>query len=1120
MIINRRKIWNLHAHSQFSAQDALPEVKDMVATVKSYGHPALGLTDHGNMAGSVQLYKNCSEVGIKPFPGTELYVVHNREDKKAKRHHMCVVAYTTQGYVNLVNLNNLANTNFYNKPLIDHSDMAELSEAGLLKGIAATSGCYFGYIAQAIDNDDRMSAMLFMQGYQTWFDKFYVELQNHNITHDNGMTDDSLADQLMDCANNLGIPCILTQDSHYCNTPDAPIWMYDLTHKPLGEIVPGDEVMGWERQSSYRQFVKSVVISVNRRDAEIFEITMKSGKKIKCTSDHQWVDARKWRSKFYDGYPYSSPFNGMKLVQMIEPKDYSLVDQHTAGWLGGMYDGEGSRLGIAQSYSHNPNVCDKIERSFGELGIEYTVGTNSGSCNIYRIVGGRQGYVDFINSCKPERDEWLRSRVIGKWASLLREDEIVDIRSIGVGEVVSMETTSGNYVAWGYASKNCHQDEKPVHETMKRLVSFGPDADDAVFPGDGFHLGDSEWFATHHHKVRYDCGADGLEDLLSAHTLEIPELDNYKYNIPFTVEDPDAELGRLCVTEYGERNLSDRYLERLEDELQIVRDTGMAGYLLLVAQVTDWCRANRVFYQARGSASGSILCWLLGITQVDPLKHKLRFERFISRDRTKPPDIDLDVEFKRRQELIEWLESRFSVHQIGTWLQLSLHGDDDSSKGSIRVKYYAKARGAGNPIHEWKDVPPEDKKELYALGDSSAYSAYGVHPAGLVVTTNDAQFNKLVPMMKVASSKTYVTQYGMNDVEALGLVKLDILGLKTLSILHQCMDNLGRDVFDGLDWIPNADPAVYRMIAKGDTDGVFQLEGWAAKTGCMSLKPTKLGDVIASMALFRPATMQSGATESYIRRKHKQERIPTRHALIDSHTKETYGIMLYQEQVIAILRDLGMDPDNLTKFLKAVKASNSSVGDASGVIAGYESRLKSLADSHGMSEADWKWLWTAIEGFAAYGFNKAHATAYGLTAYRCAYLAHHHPVQFFAAVLAIHAGTEKEKQYVKAARYKGLSIRRPDVNKSGVTYAVDPRGKAIRKGLVAIKGLGVKSAELIVDKRPEGGYTSIEDMCRTVGSRVSGAKAFIETGSTDVGVIGKLKEEKAFVSLDDEEETI
>lgn len=881
MIINKRKIWNLHAHSQFSAQDALPEVKDMVATVKSYGHPALGLTDHGNMAGSVQLYKNCMEAGIKPFPGTELYVVHNREDKKAKRHHMCVVAYTTQGYVNLVNLNNLANTNFYNKPLIDHSDMAELSEAGLLKGIAATSGCYFGYIAQAIDNDDRMSAMLFMQGYQTWFDKFYVELQNHNITHDNGMTDDSLADQLMDCANNLGIPCILTQDSHYC-----------------------------------------------------------------------------------------------------------------------------------------------------------------------------------------------------------------------------------------------HQDEKPVHETMKRLVSFGPDADDAVFPGDGFHLGDSEWFATHHHKARYDCGADGLEDLLSAHTLEIPELDNYKYNIPFTVEDPDKELGRLCVTEYGERNLSDRYLERLEDELQIVRDTGMAGYLLLVAQVTDWCRANRVFYQARGSASGSILCWLLKITQVDPLKHRLRFERFISRDRTRPPDIDLDVEFKRRQELIEWLESRFSVHQIGTWLQLSLHGDDESSKGSIRVKYYAKARGAGNPIHEWKDVPPEDKRELYALGDSSAYSAYGVHPAGLVVTTNDAQFNKLVPMMKVASSKTYVTQYGMNDVEALGLVKLDILGLKTLSILHQCMDNLGRDVFDGLDWIPNSDPAVYRMIAKGETDGVFQLEGWAAKTGCMSLQPTKLGDVIASMALFRPATMQSGATESYIRRKHKEERIPIRHTLIDSHTKETYGIMLYQEQVIAILRDLGMDPDNLTKFLKAVKASNSSVGDASGVIAGYESRLKSLADSHGMSEADWKWLWTAIEGFAAYGFNKAHATAYGLTAYRCAYLAHHHPVQFFAAVLAIHAGTEKEKQYVKAARYKGLSIRRPDVNKSGVTYAVDPRGKAIRKGLVAIKGLGVKSAELIVDKRPEGGYTSIEDMCRTVGSRVSGAKAFIETGSTDVGVIGKLKEEKAFVSLDDEEETI
>lgn len=871
----KRNWWNLHTHSKFSANDALPEVRDIVQTVADYGQKAIGLTDHGNMGGTVQLYSEAAKRGLKPFPGTELYVVENRQDKSAKRHHMCVVAYTTKGYENLVHINTVANENFYHKPLLDHRDLAALADDGMLEGIAATSGCYFSMISQAIVTDNEQRAVQLMQAYGSWFDKFYVELQNHNIDHGDGWDDNALADTLMKLAEQQGLPCVITQDSHYC-----------------------------------------------------------------------------------------------------------------------------------------------------------------------------------------------------------------------------------------------HEDDKPVHETLKRLVSYGT-GEDAVFPGDGFHLADAEWFESHHDKQRRLRGLEGLRDLYDSHDLSIRQLDSYSYNIPFTVDDPDAELRRRAYEELEGQSLGAKYRERLNDELEIIHDTGMAGYLLLVADVAQWCIDNHVFYQARGSASGSILCWLLHITQVDPIKHELRFERFISRDRMKPPDVDLDVEHDRRKELIEWLSLKYSVNQIGTWMEYSLKSEDDdeNAKGSLLVRYYSKMRQNEQPISKWTDIPAEDRQQLKTLSDMSTISSYGTNAAGLVLTTTRDEFAKLVPLMKVASSKTFVSQYDKDEIEKLGLVKMDVLGLKNLSVVHRCFDYLGRSVFDGLDWIPFSDRQTFAMISKGETAGVFQLEGKAAKYGCMNMKPTKVGDIIAAMALYRPATMQSGATDSYVKRKHKQEEIPQRHDLIMRVTKDTHGIMLYQEQVIQILRELGMTPDDLTAFLKAVKASNSDIGNAGDVIRGYKDSLSALCEQAGMNESDWKWLWTAIEGFAAYGFNKAHATAYGTLAYRTAYLACHHPVEYFAALLDVFGGDKKELEYKKACRVRGIRIKRPHLNESSVSYSVDSTGRCIRQGITNLKGIGPKTAQRIVDVRPEGGYTSIEHFARTVGNRVSGVKPFMESGDTTVGALSILKEEGLFDDL-------
>lgn len=866
--VRRSKVWNLHSHSKFSANDALPSVDKMVATAKRFGQPALGLTDHGNMAGTVQLYTNAMKAGIKPFPGSELYIVHDRNDKKAKRHHMCVVAYTTEGYQNLVRLSTQSYRNFYHRPILDHADLAEASEAGLLKGIAATSGCYYGFIAQAMTKEDFSTARQLMRAYNGWFDRFYVELQNHNIDHGDGWTDDLLANELYFAAFDLGIPAVLTQDSHYCE-----------------------------------------------------------------------------------------------------------------------------------------------------------------------------------------------------------------------------------------------HDDQETHNAFKRLVAYGDDPDDAVFPGDGFGLADLGWFMDHHNESRFRYGQDGLVDLLDAWDLSIPQLDHYSYNIPITVDDPDSELEHRTRTVLEDMRLDKerKYVDRLADELSIIKDTGMAGYLLLVQEVTDWCRQNKIFYQARGSASGSISNWLLGITQVDPLKWGLSFERFISRDRTKPPDIDLDIEHERRAELIEWLRGRFSVTQIGTWSEYSIHGEEeDEAKGSILRRYYGYRNRIGAATGEWDLVPDEDKAELLAIAQHKPFASYGTGAAGLVVTTTEEELTSLVPMMLVASSDTWVTQYDKDDIERLGLVKLDVMGVKTLTVLHKCMDNLGRDIHRGLDWIPLSDTKTYQSISRGETEGVFQLEGGSAKYGCKRLKPTKIGDVIAAMALFRPATQDSGATASYINRRSKKEGVPQRNSIIEKHTSRTYGIMLFQEQVIDILRDLGMTPDDLTAFLKAVKASNSAIGDAGHVIAAYRDDVHRMAKEKHFSDEDWEWLWEAIEGFAAYGFNQAHSTVYGLTAYRCAYLATNFPVEFFAAQLAVAGGTPKESRYVLAARRRGISIRRADINISAASYGMDTRHNAIRKGFTAIKGIGEPTAKKIIAARPEEGFTSMEEFCRL--SKVSGSGPYLNEGVLDVGIVGKLYE--------------
>lgn len=332
-----------------------------------------------------------------------------------------------------------------------------------------------------------------------------------------------------------------------------------------------------------------------------------------------------------------------------------------------------------------------------------------------------------------------------------------------------------------------------------------------------------------------------------------------------------------------------------------------------------------------------------------------------------------------------------------------------------------------------------------------------------------------------------------------------------LSVLRRCILNLGKDPAEGLGWIPLNHRPTYSTIGSGDTAGMFQLEGWTSQKYVQRLRPTKIQDVIASMALFRPGVMNSGAMDSYLRRRHREEALPDRHRIIRDATDFTYGILLYQDQVIEVLRALGMGTDELNEYLNAVKASNKNVAAAKVVMARLEPTVQDLCARAGLTDEDYAWLQDALKAFADYSFNRAHATVYGITAYRCAWLVKNFPLEYHAAMLSVAAGTEKEDEYKRVTRNRGLKILRPDINISKATYTVDHKTRAIRKGLLALEGIGPVVAREVEAKQP---FRSVEDFCQRVNPvKVSGVYAYLEKKDTTVGKLAALYNSGVMSSL-------
>jgi len=549
---------------------------------------------------------------------------------------------------------------------------------------------------------------------------------------------------------------------------------------------------------------------------------------------------------------------------------------------------------------------------------------------------------------------------------------------------------------------------------------------------------------------------------------------------------------------YGE-NPSTEVLERLEYELSVINRMGFASYFLIVWDFARFARENRIPAMARGSACGAIVAYLLGLSNVCPLKYDLLFERFLDPNRAEAPDIDIDFCRDRRELVLNYVKEKYgeaNVAQIGTFgtlgakavirdvaraLAVPLDRADEVAK-FVPTGPNVDLAGALKESADLKAAYDQDPmvREVidYGLKLEGLAKSAGTHAAGVVIA--DEPLTNYVPLQKITGKDDIITQWPMADVEKAGLLKMDFLGLRNLTILDKAVENVKRHRGIELDPLgfPLDDKATFALLQRGETKGIFQLEGGGIRDLLTKMKPDTFNDIIATSALYRPGPLEGGMVMTYVNVKHGVEPVPRLHPVVDEILVETYGVMVYQEQVMRILNRLG--GIELSKAYACIKAISKKKAET---IEKNRAEFIAGAQERGMSQAEAANLFGLIEKFAGYGFNKSHSTAYAAIAYQTAYLKAHYPVEFMAALLTCGMeDTDRICEHVDDCRRMKISVLPPDINQSYVEFGVI--GDKLTFGLAAIKGVGEQAVAAIVREREaHGPFRDIFDLCERVDPR-------------------------------------
>ncbi len=580
----------------------------------------------------------------------------------------------------------------------------------------------------------------------------------------------------------------------------------------------------------------------------------------------------------------------------------------------------------------------------------------------------------------------------------------------------------------------------------------------------------------------------------------------------------------------------DEYRERCKTELAVIKSMGFAGYFLIVWDFINWAKDHHIpVGPGRGSGAGSLVAYAMRITDIDPIRFKLIFERFLNPERISMPDFDVDFCMNRRDEVIEYVKSKYGVDHVGqiaTFHQLKARGVIRDIARVMEIPFaeadkLAKmvpepVQGKSPPVREAIEQVPELKqlyqsdgqmKDLLDIAASleGLNRHAGMHAAGVVIS--EGPLTDYVPCFR-GKNDEIVAQYAMGDVEKVGLVKFDFLGLKTLTVIDTAVRLIneqrtaaGEPPFE-IDKISIDDAAVYKMIASGDTTGVFQLESSGFREMLQKLKPDCLEDIVAANALYRPGPLEGGMVDDFIDRKHGRKAVVYPHPDLEPILEDTYGVIVYQEQVMKIAQVLGGYSLGGADLLRRAMGKKKKE-----IMEEEKARFKKGAAARGVDTAIAEQVFDLMAFFAGYGFNRSHSVAYAWISYQTAYLKFHYPHEFMAGLMSCDQdNTDKIVKFIAAARTMGLTVERPDVNESMSDFTVltDEAGeKVIRFGLAAVKGVGQGAVEAAIEVRAEGGpFVSLFDFCKRVDSHKANRRviealvksgAFDDTGRDDSG---------------------
>jgi DNA polymerase-3 subunit alpha len=585
-------------------------------------------------------------------------------------------------------------------------------------------------------------------------------------------------------------------------------------------------------------------------------------------------------------------------------------------------------------------------------------------------------------------------------------------------------------------------------------------------------------------------------------TIEITDkIKEYDFNsgldlLPVPKTDADEKLAQMASEGLKKLGLADSqvYIDRLEEELSVIKDKSFASYFLVVADMINWAKENDIKVgPGRGSAAGSLVCYALGITDVDPIRYDLLFFRFINPERNDFPDIDTDFEDRRRKEVKDYLKKKFKhVASISTYTYFKDKGviRDAARVFMVPLSDVNRAMKSIDTFEDFIESPNTKEfrtkyPEVVWLADRlrGRIRSVGVHAAGVVVAKDDirkyAPVESRADASDLVSGRIPVVAYDMDTVADIGLIKLDALGLKTLSVISDTLSSIkkrsGKDI--NLSDLPLDDANVYKILSEGYTKGVFQAEATPYTNLLIKMGVDKFEDLAASNALVRPGAMNTVGA-SYIKRKHGDEAVQFIHPIMKPFTENTYGVIIYQEQVMQACVHLGgmtwSEADKVRKIIGKKKDAKE--------FDQFKDRFIDGASKH-ISKKQAETLWHTFEAHAGYSFNRSHAVAYSMLSYYTAWLKTYYPLEFMFSILKNENDKDARTEYLIEAKRLKLSIKLPHINESDVFFSL--KGDSIRFGLGEVKFISDSIANKIIDQRPFNSYSEFIEKASKKGSGIN-----------------------------------